>query len=162
MGKIQWLLGWTSGINDNSKWAIFGKKNSKWAIFGIHKGYIGSIHKYLWYKIIRNTDPMGSHRMRRLYFWLFYIISIYGYSFYTPYIFHIYIYIYIYPGVLRTDRRAGWFLCGGMSDRLRNLWIEWVKITKKKIQLLCDPATVPEHQKNIELNCEVWSEGIAK
>ena len=22
-----------------------------------------------------------------------------------------------YPGVLRTDRRAGWFLCGGMSDR---------------------------------------------
>ena len=36
-----------------------------------------------------------------------------------------------YPGVLRTDRRAGWFLCGGMSDRLRNLWIEWVKITKK-------------------------------
>ena len=28
------------------------------------------------------------------------------------------------PGVLRTDRRAGWFLCGGMSDRGRNLWIE--------------------------------------
>ena len=105
MGKIQWLLGWTSGINDNSKWAIFGKQNSKWAILGIHKGYIGSIHKYLWYKIIRNTDPMGSHRMRRLYFWLFYIISIYGYSFYTPYIFHIYIYTnpryvpYIFPCV---------------------------------------------------------------
>ena len=115
MGKIQWLLGWTSGINDNSKWAIFGKKNSKWAIFGIHKGYIGSIHKYLWYKIIRNTDPMGSRRRRRLYFWLFYIISIYGYSFYTPYIFHIYIYIYIYPGVLRTDRRAGWFLWEGWA-----------------------------------------------
>ena len=100
MGKIQWLLGWTSGINDNSKWAIFGKQNSKWAIFGIHKGYIGSIHKYLWYKIIRNTDPMGRspkaaaplgcRRRRHLCFWLFCIINIYGYSLYIPYMFHKY------------------------------------------------------------------------
>ena len=33
---------------------------------------------------------MGRRRRRRLCFWLFYIINIYGYSLYIPYIFHIY------------------------------------------------------------------------
>ena len=27
MGKIQWLLWLTSGVSDNSTWAIFGKQN---------------------------------------------------------------------------------------------------------------------------------------
>ena len=50
--------------------------------------------------MIRNTDPMGRppkaaaplgrRRRRRLCFWLFYIINLYGYSLYIPYIFHIY------------------------------------------------------------------------
>ena len=28
-------------------------------IYGIYKECIRNIHRYLWYKIIRNTDPMG-------------------------------------------------------------------------------------------------------
>ena len=63
---------------------------------GIYKEYIRNTHKYLWYQIIRNTNPMGAaaplgrRRRRRLCFWLFDIINIYGYSLYIPYIFHIY------------------------------------------------------------------------
>ena len=60
-----------------------------------------NIYKYLWYKIIRNTDPMGRppkaaaplgrRRRRRLCFWIFYIINLYGYSLYIPYIFPSYV-----------------------------------------------------------------------
>ena len=69
-------------------------------IYGIYKECIKNIHRYLWYKIIRNTDPMGRppsaaaplgrRRRGRLCFWLFLIINIYGYSLYIPYIVHIY------------------------------------------------------------------------
>ena len=64
-------------------------------IYGIYKECIRNIHRYLWYKIIRNTDPMGRPPSAAaplgLCLWLFYIINIYGYSLYIPYIFHIYI-----------------------------------------------------------------------
>ena len=56
-----------------------------------------NIHRYFWYKIIRNTEhrPHGAaasrppHRRRLcvLCFWLFYIINVYEYSSYIPYIF---------------------------------------------------------------------------
>ena len=69
-------------------------------IYGIYQEYIRYINKYLWYKIIRNTGaafggaPMGRPPKAAaplgLCFWLFYIINIYGYSLYIPYIFHIY------------------------------------------------------------------------
>ena len=59
-----------------------------------------NIHKYLWYKIIRNSGtafggaPMGKPPSAAaalgLCLWLFYIINMYGYSLYIPYIFHIY------------------------------------------------------------------------
>ena len=70
-------------------------------------------------------------------FWLCYIINIYWYFLYS-----------LYPGVLRTDRRAGCFLCGGMSHRGRNSWIEWVKITKK----LCSQYNIATDRKFSECN----------
>ena len=57
-------------------------------IYGIYKEYIRNIHKHLWSKIIRNADPMG--RPPKACFWLFYIINVYVYSLYIPYIFHRY------------------------------------------------------------------------
>ena len=72
----------------NTHGKIYGTYLGK--IYRMYKENIRYIHKYLWYKIIRNTDPMGRRRRRRLCFWLFYIIIIYGYSLYVPYIFHIY------------------------------------------------------------------------
>ena len=78
------------------------------SIYGIYKECIRNIHKYLWYKIMRNTYPMGRppkaaapsgcRRRRRLCFWLFYIINIYGYSFYIPHIFPKY-FPYTFPCV---------------------------------------------------------------
>ena len=69
-------------------------------IYGIYKECIRNIHRYLWYKIIWNTGaafggaPMGRPPSAAaplgLCFWSFYIKDIYGYSMYTPYIFHIY------------------------------------------------------------------------
>ena len=69
-------------------------------IYGIYTECIRNFHRYLWYKIIRNTDPMGRppkaaaplgcRRRRRLCFWLFCIINIYGYSLDVPYMFHTY------------------------------------------------------------------------
>ena len=69
-------------------------------IYGIYKEYTRNVHKYLWHKIIRNTDPMGQppkaaaplgrHRRRRPCFWSFYIIDISGYSLHILCIFHIY------------------------------------------------------------------------
>ena len=65
-------------------------------IYGIYKECIRNIHRYLWYKVIRNTDsmgrppkvaaPLGRRWRRRLCFWLSYIINISGYSLYIPYI----------------------------------------------------------------------------
>ena len=53
---------------------------------------IRNIHKHLWSKMIRNSETQtqwGTRRRQRLCFWSFYIIDIYGYSLYIPYIFHI-------------------------------------------------------------------------
>ena len=64
---------------------------------GISEEYISRIHKYWWYKIIRNTDPMGRRRRRRLCVWdyfIFYIINIYGYISYTFLIYSIYAYMF--------------------------------------------------------------------
>ena len=68
-------------------------------IYGIYQECIRSIHRYLWEKIIRNTDPMGRppsvaaplrrRRRRRLCFWWYFLIDIYGYSLNIPDIFHI-------------------------------------------------------------------------
>ena len=79
-----------------------------------------NIHKYLWYKMIRNTDPMGGppkaaaplgrRRMRRLCFWLSYIINIYVYSLYLPYIFHIY-----FLKMLHTISLGCFLICGVKS-----------------------------------------------
>ena len=86
-------------------------KNTQGKIYGTYLGKIymeynkeciGNIHWYLWYEIIRNIGAaFGGAQMGRppsaaapfklgLCFWLFYIINIYGYSVYIPYIFHIY------------------------------------------------------------------------
>ena len=87
----------------STKWKIYGTYLGN--MYGIYKEYIRNIHKYLWYKIIRSTEhrpngaaakrpPHWGRRRRRrlcvLCFWLFYIIDIYGYSLYSPYIFPIY------------------------------------------------------------------------
>ena len=58
-------------------------------IDGIYKGYIRSIHKYLWHEIIRNTGaafggrPIGSVFLIIIYHTCLWIL-------YVPYIFHIY------------------------------------------------------------------------
>ena len=71
-------------------------------IYGIYKECIRNIHKYLWYKIIRNTDPMGRLpkaapafliTLYHKYLWIFLI-----YSLYIPYIFPKYV-PYIFPCV---------------------------------------------------------------
>ena len=77
----------------NTQGKIYGTYLGK--IYGIYKEYIRNIHKYLWYKIIRNTDPMGrppkaapvfliifSHR----YLWILLIQS-----WYIPYMFPRYV-----------------------------------------------------------------------
>ena len=66
----------------------------------IYKGHLRSIHKYLWYKIIRNTGaafggaplgrPPSAAAPLGLCFWLFHIINLYGYPLCIPYV-----YIYI-------------------------------------------------------------------
>ena len=70
-------------------------------ICGIYKEYIGNIHKYLWYKIIRTTGaafggrPIGSVFLIILYhkyLWIFLIHSLwipYECPGYVPCIFHI-------------------------------------------------------------------------
>ena len=68
-------------------------------IYGIYQDCIRSIHRYLWEKIIRNTGaafggaPMGRPPSAAaplgLCFWWFSLIDIYGYSLYSPDIFHI-------------------------------------------------------------------------
>ena len=86
----------------NTQWKIYGTYLGK--IYGRCKEYIRNIHEYLWYQIIRNTGAaFGGATMGRppsaaallglcfcQLFWSFYIIDIYGYSLYIPYIFHIY------------------------------------------------------------------------
>ena len=72
----------------NSQGKIYGTYSGK--IYGIYKEYIRNIHKYLWYKIIRNTGTAFGGAPLGLCFCLFYTIDIYGYSSYIPYIFHIY------------------------------------------------------------------------
>ena len=65
-------------------------------IYGIYKECIGNIHRYLWCKIIRNTDPMGrppsAAARRRLCVSLFLLIdfSILWIFMDIPYILHIY------------------------------------------------------------------------
>ena len=72
-------------------------------IYGIYKECIRNIHRYLWYKIIRNTGaafggrPTGSVFLiilYRKYLWIFFI-----YSLYIPYMFPKYV-PYIFPCVL--------------------------------------------------------------
>ena len=71
--------------------------------------YVRDIHKYLWFKIIRNTDPMGRPPkaaataapvfliiLYHKYLWIFLI-----YSLYIPYIFPKYV-PYIFPCVFLT------------------------------------------------------------
>ena len=71
-------------------------------IYGIYKACIANISIDIYdikYKIITHTDPMGRppkaaaplgrRRRRRLCFWWFSLIDIYGYSLYSPDIFHI-------------------------------------------------------------------------
>ena len=58
-------------------------------ISSIYNPYIRNIHRYLWYKIIRNTDPMGRPPKAAP---VFLIILYHKYL----WIFHTYIYIYIY------------------------------------------------------------------
>ena len=78
----------------NTQWKIYGTYLGNIYIYGIYKECIRNIHKYLWYIIIRKTQTQwGGRRRRRLCFWSFSIINIYGYFLYIPYIFHIYIYI---------------------------------------------------------------------
>ena len=58
--------------------------------------YIRNIYRYSWYKITRNTDPMGRPlKAAASVFFVSahsfpYIMNIYGYSLYIPYTFHIY------------------------------------------------------------------------
>ena len=112
-------------------------------IYGIYRGYIRNIHKYLWYKMIRNTDPMGRspkaaaplgrRRRRRLCFWLFYIINVYGfiYSLYIPYIyflnmFHIFslvcFLIYGVKSRSRHDRSQSFDPISHISDTKLTFW----------------------------------------
>ena len=58
--------------------------------YRIYKEYLRNLHKHLWYRKIRNTGATFGGAPLGLCFWLFYIINIYGYSSYIPYIFHIY------------------------------------------------------------------------
>ena len=82
----------------NSQGEIYGTYLGN--ICGIYKEYIRNIHKYLWYKIIRNKEHRGAtngaaasrppHWGCVRCFCLFYIINIYGYSFiYTCTFLHI-------------------------------------------------------------------------
>ena len=80
-------------------------------IYGIYKECIRKIHGYLWYKIIRNTDPLGRPPplgappkaapvfliiLNHKYLWIFLIDSLY-----IPYIFLRYV-PYIFPCVFLT------------------------------------------------------------
>ena len=89
-GKIKTKCGqmWNVEQHVDKMWKIHGTYPGN--IYGIYKECIRNIHRYLWYEIIRNADPMGCRRRRDLCFWLFDIINVYGYSLYIPYIFHIY------------------------------------------------------------------------
>ena len=67
-------------------------------IYGIYQECIRSIHRYLWEKIIRNTDPMGRPPkaapvcLMDIFMDIYgYIINIYGYICYTFLIYSIYI-----------------------------------------------------------------------
>ena len=73
-------------------------------IYKIYKECMRNIHSYLWYKIIRNTDPMGRPPkaasvfliiLYHKYLWIFLI-----YSLYIPYIYMFPRYVpYIFPCV---------------------------------------------------------------
>ena len=120
--KIRFILGWiidntTSVINfqwnaqnsdfghvrtysslhrlRNTKGKIHGTYLGNIYIYGIYRECIKNIHRYLWCKVIRNTDPMGRPPkavpvfliiLYHKYLWIFLIHSLYIYI----YIFHIY------------------------------------------------------------------------
>ena len=62
--------------------------DNMWTVCGHNVEYVENMHLYEQKQ--RTQTQWGGRRRRRLCFWLFYIINIYGYSLYIPYIFHIY------------------------------------------------------------------------
>ena len=94
----------------NTQGKIYGTYLGK--IYGIYREYIRNIHKYIWYKIIRKreNEPNGVAAKRPPHwgateggtsvffvsaYLSLYIMTMFGYSSYIPYTFHMYIYIYI-------------------------------------------------------------------
>ena len=92
----------------NTQGKIYGTYLGNIYIYGVYKEYIRNIHDYLWYKIIRNTDPMGrppqwgaaeggacvsddfiSYIFKDIPYIFLYILHIYIYIFpkYVPYMF---------------------------------------------------------------------------
>ena len=70
-------------------------------MYGIYTDCIRNIHKYLWHKIIKNTNPMGRPPkaapvclMDILMDIYGYVINIYGYISYTFLIYSIYAYMF--------------------------------------------------------------------
>ena len=67
-------------------------RNTQGKICGTYLGNIyriHNIHKYLWYKIIRNTGAAFGGRPTGSVFLIFCIVNIYGYPLYIPHISHI-------------------------------------------------------------------------
>ena len=74
----------------NTQGEIYGTYLGNIYIYGIYKECIRHTHKYLWYKMIRNTGAAFGGGPLSLSSWLLYSINIYGYSLYVSYMFHIY------------------------------------------------------------------------
>ena len=72
--------------------------------YGIYKKYIRNIHKYLWYKIIRYTDPMGRPPkaapvfliiLYHKHLWIFLIYSLYIPCIFPKYVPYIFPYVFL-------------------------------------------------------------------
>ena len=106
-------------------------------IYGIYKEYIRNIHKYLWYKIFRITDPIGSPPkaapvfliiLCRKYSWIFRIYSLYiPFIFlkYVPHFSHVCFLIYGVKSRSEHDGRQSfgpiWHVSGPVMVFWRNL-----------------------------------------
>ena len=72
--------------------------------YGIFEEYIRNIHKHVWYKIIRNTDPMGRPpkaapvlliSLYHKYLWIFLIYSLHILDIFPKYVPYILLYVFL-------------------------------------------------------------------
>ena len=112
-------------------------------IYGIYKECIRNIYKYLWI--------WGGRRRRCLCFLLFYIINIYGYSLYIPYI-YIYTDYWLLTGEsVRTTQLTNETQISETSSpsHIKPLWVQGGRLNNSRIRMAACRILLPRERASL-------------